>query len=732
MKVLDRLIVSLSQGQRWIAVALAITLITTSMAGIAYAAEDTVTEIEFDYDSSEYNSSTSSLELFVEEDKVNVSVLATTSGSKLKKDVTSESTWSSSNSSYVKVDKGVLTGVGKGTATISATYKGYKISIKATSDYVYDSVTLMENNSTAPSKIEVEFGKPLKFTLNGSKNSVVEDVTSEAIWSTSNSSIAKVDEGTITLVGTGTVTITAKLKGKSDSISIVVSSPYKSISISPNEQVELEIGADDKELQAIVLPKDGGTLDVTKNAQWTSSNSNVATVEKGVVKAISAGTTTVSVSHMGVTTSIQVVVRTAYQSIRLSPEKEYHMLLQDNPLQIEAEVLNNSNVSNNATNLANWTSSNVIVATVSGGLITPKAIGSTKITASYKGVSRSIDVTVYPSVNGLSIDSDVIDGFVNNSGELPVVKGKLFDGSEVDVSKLVQWSSKDEKVAVIKDGKWIAKALGETVLTAKIRDYEVDVKLIVHVKPLKLVAEVKELNVVIGKDTPYPSVVVINEDGEEEDVSKKVKWKASSDDLVLKADTIKGLEASNVTLTATYLNKSTTVKVRIDEEIVRLVADPASLELNPNKSKSIKVTGYYKDGRSVVLSSKMNWTVSPSSLASANGQTIKALTVGTGVVSGSYQGIKIKIPINVTPKLKSLVLSDKSASLVPGGTFTVKLTANYTTGNPVEVTNAALWTSSKASVATVKNGKIKAVSKGTATIKASFDGKTISIRVTVK
>lgn len=732
MKVLDRLIVSLSQGQRWIAVALAITLITTSMAGIAYAAEDTVTEIEFDYDSSEYNSSTSSLELFVEEDKVNVSVLATTSGSKLKKDVTSEATWSSSNSSYVKVDKGVLTGVGKGTATISATYKGYKISIKATSDYVYDSVTLMENNSTAPSKIEVEFGKPLKLTLNGSKNSVVEDVTSEAIWSTSNSSIAKVDEGTITLVGTGTVTITAKLKGKSDSISIVVSSPYKSISISPNEQVELEIGADDKELQAIVLPKDGGMLDVTKNAQWTSSNSNVATVEKGVVKAISAGTTTVSVSHMGVTTSIQVVVRTAYQSIRLSPEKEYHMLLQDNPLQIEAEVLNNSNVSNNATNLANWTSSNVIVATVSGGLITPKAIGSTKITASYKGVSRSIDVTVYPSVNGLSIDSDVIDGFVNNSGELPVVKGKLFDGSEVDVSKLVQWSSKDEKVAVIKDGKWIAKALGETVLTAKIRDYEVDVKLIVHVKPLKLVAEVKELNVVIGKDTPYPSVVVINEDGEEEDVSKKVKWKASSDDLVLKADTIKGLEASNVTLTATYLNKSTTVKVRIDEEIVRLVADPASLELNPNKSKSIKVTGYYKDGRSVVLSSKMNWTVSPSSLASANGQTIKALTVGTGVVSGSYQGIKIKIPINVTPKLKSLVLSDKSASLVPGGTFTVKLTANYTTGNPVEVTNAALWTSSKASVATVKNGKIKAVSKGTATIKASFDGKTISIRVTVK
>ncbi|WP_213520448.1 Ig-like domain-containing protein [Paenibacillus montaniterrae] len=732
MNLLDHGITLLSRGQRWLAMILIIALLSSLATITAYAAEDKVTGIEFDYDSFDYNSGTSSLQLFVEHDKVNLDVLASIEGSTSKKDVTSLVTWKSSNTNYVKVDKGVLTGVGKGTATISATYKDYKISIKATSDYVYENVTLMDNNTTAPAKAEGEVGKSHTYKLNGLKNGVVEDVTSEATWTTSNASVATIDEGTVTFVGTGTATITAKLKGKSDSITFTVTSPYKSITITPGKQMEMEIGGDDEALQAVATLKIGGTIDVTKTGVWTSANPKVASVEDGIVKAVGTGKTTISVTHMGVTSSIDVIVRTAYQSIRLSPEKEYHMFLQDQPLQIEAEVLNNSNISYNATQLADWSSSDEVVATVTNGLVKPRAVGTTKITASYKGLSRSISVTVYPSISGLSVETDSINGFVKSSDKLPAVSGKLFDGSKVDVSKLVQWSSKDEKIAVIEDGKWVAKAIGETTLTAKINNYEVDVKLVVNLKPLKLVPEVSNLNIVIGKDIAYPSVTVINENGEEEDVSKKVTWKSSSDNLLLKPTTIKGLEASTVTLTATYLNKSTSIKVRIEEEIVKVVAEPEVLELYPNQSKSIKVTGYYKDGRTVVLSSKIDWSVASSKIASINGKTVKALTVGNTIVSGSYQGININIPVNVVPKLKSITLSDKSATLSPGSTFVVKLTANYTTGNPVEVTNEAVWTSSKASVATVKNGKITAVGKGSATIKASYGGKNTTIRIVVK
>ncbi|MDQ0062008.1 Ig-like domain-containing protein [Paenibacillus harenae] len=726
---------SFMQARKWLAAALALMLITTSMTGIAYAAGDTVTGIEFDYDAEDFNSSTNALDLKIESDKINVTLFASVSGSTTKKNVTSSATWKSSNASIVKVENGVLTGLGKGTATITATYSGYTASIKATSDYVYDEVTLKDTNggSDIPATQSIELGQSLEYTVYGIKgNDKGIDISTEAIWSTSNAAVATVVDGTVTLVGTGSTTITAKFKGKSDSVVLTVSSPYKSIELNRTGMLELEIGTDDTKLTATVTEKDTlKAIPVTNEAKWTSSSTAIATVDKGSITPVSAGKATITVSYLGVTTSIEVVVRTAYQSIKLTPEKEHHMFLQDD-LSIKAEVLDNKNEPDEVTNEATWTSSNILAATVTNGDVTPKAVGTTKITASYKGVSRSIDVTVYPSINAAKAETTEIDGFASDSGELPKVTATIFDGSQTDVSKLVQWTSSDEKVATVKDGKWTAVAIGEAVLTGKVQGLTVEAKLTVHVKPLKLIASTKEMSVILGKETALPSITVINQDGEEEDVTGSVKWKTTSDNIVLKAESVKGLEVSTVTLTGTYLNKTVTIKVRVEEEIVKLVVEPTSLALNPGRSKSIKVTGYYKDGNKISLGSKMNWEVNPDTLASVNGSSVKAIAVGSGKVSGSYQGKKIEIALVVTPKLKSLSVSSKTVSLSPGAAFAVTLTANYTTGSPVNATANAIWTSSKPNVATVADGKITAVSKGTSTIKASFGGKSITVRVSVK
>jgi len=718
---------------KWLSASLALMLFLTTMSGMAHAADDVVTGIEFDYLDSDYNNSTSSLTLFVEDDKVNLTVLASIAGSSSTKDVTAQATWKTSNANYVKVDKGVLTGTGKGTATITATYNKFSISIKATSDYIYDKVTLLQNGTDTPASLDVEIGQPLRFTLSGSNNSGSEDITDDAVWTSSSTNVATVEDGEVTLKGVGTATITAKFKGKSDTVKLNVTSPYKSIKLSEEKLLEIEIGADDRELKLEASPKTGGTIDVTDSAAWTSGNSSVATVKDGVVSAVGAGKTTITATIKGLSVSLDVIVRAPYQSIRLSPEKEYHLQLQDKPVQITAEVLSNSNVTSNVTTAAQWTSSNEYAATVSNGLVTPKAVGTTKITATHKGVSSSITFTVYPSVNQIAVDVDKIDGMTGGSGDLPAVQSTSFDGSKVNISKLAKWTSADESVAVIKDGKWVAKDVGETTLTAKVNDLEVKVKLIVHVKPVKLQIESgKVISLVIGKEQKLPSVTVINETGEEEDVTDSVQWKASSDNLLLLKDKMKGLDPASVTLTATYLNKTATVKVQVEEEIVKLVVEPSEIELNPGRSKTIKVTGYYKSGDKVSLGSKMNWTVSPATLASVNGASVKAITTGSGKITGSYQGKTVEISIVVKPKLKSLSLSEKSIQLKPGATHTLKLTATYTTGSPVVVTSSAVWTSSKTSVATVVNGKITAVGKGSATIKASFEGKTVSFRVTVK
>lgn len=722
---------------RRLAAALAFVLAFSGLSGIAQAAEEKVTGIELSYESSDYISSASSLEMFVEDDKVSVSLLATISGLSSKKDVTTEATWKTSNSSIVKVEKGVLTGIGKGSVTISATYRGFTQSIKATSDYVYDEVTIMQGNEAAPAFIaDMKLGEPLAFTLEGKKGNSETTITAEASWSTSSSSVATVEEGRITLVGTGTATITARYKGKSDSVKITAASPYKSIDIGKKPAsglLELEVGADHYVLYANAAPKTGGISNVTHEAKWTSANPKVLTVEKGVVTAVGAGKTTIAVSHLGVTDKLDVVVRTPYQSIKLSPEKEFHMQLQDAPLPIIAEVLDNDNNIEVITAIGNWTSSDVSVATVSQGKVEPKAVGATKITVSHKGISRSIDVTVYPSITTLKADKAAVDGFRGIDGDLPKVIATTFDGSSIDVSKLAKWSVADDRIAEIKDGKWSAKALGETKLTANAQGLHAEVKLIVHTKPVKLIAESKDMSIVVGKSSALPKVKVVYEDGEEADISESMQWKTTSEDIVLMETTMKGLEESSATLTGTYLTKTATVWVKIEEEIVKLVAEPDKIELNPGRSKTIKVTGYYKNGKKVSVGTKMNWVAGNTNIAAVSGSSsVKAIDAGVTKVSGSYQGKTVDIPIIVTPKLKSLQLSGKSAQLAAGGTFNVTLQAVYYTGGPVDATTGAVWTSSKTNVATVKDGKITAVGKGSATIKAAYGGKSATFRVTVK
>ncbi|MNJ60772.1 Bacterial Ig-like domain (group 2) [compost metagenome] len=101
-------------------------------------------------------------------------------------------------------------------------------------------------------------------------------------------------------------------------------------------------------------------------------------------------------------------------------------------------------------------------------------------------------------------------------------------------------------------------------------------------------------------------------------------------------------------------------------------------------------------------------------------------------MSGSYQGINASVKVNVVPKLTKLTVNESKLNLAPSYVKTVVLTAAYDTGTTASVASSATWTSSKPSVATVTDGKIVAVAKGSATIKAKFNGKTVSVRVTVK
>lgn len=197
-------------------------------------------------------------------------------------------TWKSSDSKVATVDKeGVVTGIKKGMAIITATSKTNS-NVKATCK-----ITVKDIKPTkveiSPSSKTLTVGDTYTFTAKVKPTNVSQEVK----WSSSNNKVATIDkEGVVTAVKEGTTVITAQVKENTKikdtcKITVKVLEP-KSVTITPSDKTLKE--GESATLTAKVEP-----TGVSQEVVWTSSNSNVATVDaNGVVKAVKEGTAVIT------------------------------------------------------------------------------------------------------------------------------------------------------------------------------------------------------------------------------------------------------------------------------------------------------------------------------------------------------------------------------------------------------------------------------------------------------
>lgn len=685
-----------------------------------FAASGDVTSIEFDTNESK-------IYLTVNETTEQLRVLANIEGSSTKKDVTNESTWTSSNTRIVKVDGGLIIPLEKGTARITAKYKGAIKTIDVDVKFAIDEFKLDQ-----PDKVEHKLGTEgltVKALADGTN-----DVTTEAKWTTSDDSVVKVSKGELTLVGLGSATVTAEYKGLKASFTVKVVAPYQKLAIVPGEDQELLVG--DAPVELKVFAKQSETdagMDVTDKVELKSSNSSVATIEDGKLKPVALGKSTISVSYLGSTAKVDVYVRNPYEALILDQTDfvKNPVLFMNDSITVKAKVRNAASQSIDVT--GEWTSSNPLAVSVNGGVITARASGTSTIKVSYLGISKEFTVKVYPTVTKFEAAETEVDVLKGESKSFPKVTGTLLDDEKEDFSNAVIWTSSDEKVVTTEDGKIKAIDAGTATITGKIGSREVaTVPVTVNEKVLVLLPDVEEYQLVMGRSIALPKVNAVFEDGTESDVTSSVEWSLTGSAAVIKDGTLKGLTKGSTTLKGTYLNKDIKIPVVVEQEVVKIVVEPEKIDLNIKKSKSIKVTGYYSNGKTVSLSSKMNWSSSDSAIVTVSKTSVKAVAEGTATITGSYQGKEVTVKVNVVPKLKKLTASEKKLNLKPGDVKTVTVTAEFDTGAKTNVGDTAVWTTSNSSVAKVTNGRIEAIAKGTARIKGQYDSKTVSITVSVK
>ena len=299
--------------------------------------------------------------------------------------------WTSSNEKVATINEGVITPVGVGTATLTATSRAGGKTATCT-------VTVKDPNSVSLQSIEM---KTDKIALKQGETGWVgvtynpSNVTDKVLtWASSNTDVATVSEGNIKAVGAGTATLTAKSRdgGKTAKCEVTVTDgTVKVQSISLKSTTEILTKGSTKTIYAVYNPSN-----VTdKVLTWSSSNTGVATVSEGVVKAVGTGVATITAKSRdgGKTASCTVVVTDKNSQMKEITLKTTEKTMKKGANTTIYAVYNPSNVNDK---VLYWITSNPKVATVSEGVVKAVGKGTATITAISKdgGKTATCKITV--------------------------------------------------------------------------------------------------------------------------------------------------------------------------------------------------------------------------------------------------------------------------------------------------------------------------------------------------
>ena len=197
-------------------------------------------------------------------------------------------TWTSSDASVATVDaSGVVTGIAKGTTTITAECEGFTAEKEVT---VYATKVVI----SGPTSVYV--GEEIELTV------TIEEAPEEKeytfTWSSSLDSSAVVNNGKVIGIQEGSVTITAEAEGFKGTYEVEVVL-RKEVTISGELAIDL---GDTGKLELSLLNLAG-------TATWASADTSIATVdENGVVTGVKIGKTTISATVDGVTGTVEIEV----------------------------------------------------------------------------------------------------------------------------------------------------------------------------------------------------------------------------------------------------------------------------------------------------------------------------------------------------------------------------------------------------------------------------------------
>jgi len=400
-------------------------------------------------------------------------------------------------------------------------------------------------------------------------------------------------------------------------------------------------------MHAVGTYADGSVRELTQYVTWSVSDgalghvSNRATTY-GLLTGGSSGILTVTAALGGITGSANVTVPLGDPfMIKMTPPVA--SIAAGTQQQLQATAIFSDATWVDWTSMLTWSSSNPSVATITDGVVTAVAPGTTTITGTLVGLTGTATVTVTPAAfTSLSMEPTAMTLPLGVTGPFRAI-AHFSDGTTQNLTEQAMWGSTDITRAVVSDtagskGRVSGVAAGSATITASYGGLVVTAP--VTVAPANLLSMgtlVPPSNRLMMFFTLAMSAYGYYSDGNFYNLSDQATWTSSDASIIqVSGRHITGVGEGTATVRATMGNVSGEVSVEVRAgALVSAAMNPSPASVVRGQSILFYVTGTYADGSTYELTRFFPWYTGDPNIAWIGDPTGESSPRLTGVNVGT-------------------------------------------------------------------------------------------------
>lgn len=414
--------------------------------------------------------------------------------------------YSSSNTAVATVtDAGQVLAIAVGSASISAVADGKSASVQVT--VTPEQATTV---TVTPNTLTLRTGNTRQLTATARNNQNVIITGRTFRWSSSNTSIASVDQtGFVIALTPGNVAITAETDQTVGQAAIQVTPvPIGSCSLTPTsakvttgQNASFTITLRDTATVPNVIPTQGRPI------VWTSDNEVVATVSTtGLVTTRRAGTAQIKASPVEFPA---IECRATVEAVdpridRVTIQPRVSNLRLGIPRAFGAILLDSTNTQIPQGRVVVWsTNTPTIISLNQTGIVTPIALGTARLIATSEGVADTLTFTVtrvpVQSVTLSPLQTTIVEG------QTAQFQARVTDSTGTEVTdRTIEWLVSDPtRASITQTGRVTALAAGAVTVFAEVEQRVGQANLIITQIPVDTIVAVDSFTVNLGAQSAF-------------------------------------------------------------------------------------------------------------------------------------------------------------------------------------------------------------------------------------